>query len=176
MRRACAALVDDLALAVPAEPEQLISSLCSCMGERLGKPVRHRFVSFPAGTVTGLWVATDTAHHLLCEEQTSSWHQILITGHEFWHMHRDHTTPIGEDDAAQLLFSTLDPHTVARIVAARNYCTGPHEQEAELFATLLLNQVSPWLPTPTWTVPAHAAGVVGRLETSFGLSAQQAKP
>jgi hypothetical protein len=168
MRRTCAALVEDLALSVPAAPEQLIDSLCAAMGQRLGKPVRHRLVQFPAGTVTGLWMATGDVHYVLCEERTSPWHQMLITGHEYWHMHCNHATPIDEGDAARLLFSALEPHTVARILAARDYCAGPHEQEAELFATLLLDQVSRWLPTPTWTVPAHAAGIVDRLETSLG--------
>lgn len=173
MRRTCVSLVEDLALPVPTEPEQLINGLCAVMGQRLGKPVRHRRVKFPAGTVTGLWVATDTAHYVLCEELTSPWHQVLITGHEYWHMHRDHATPIDESYASRLLFSALEPQTVARIVAARDYCAGPHEQEAELFATLLLDHVSRWLPTQTWTVPAHAAGIVHRLETSLGCQSKR---
>jgi hypothetical protein len=169
MRRSCAALVRDLDLPIPAEPDQVITALCERMKQRLGREVRHRLVPFPPDTVSGLWVATDSVHYILCEERTSPWHQLLITCHEFWHMEADHAaTPAEEENAAHLLFPSLDPRTVARIVATRAHCGAAAEQEADFFASLMMAKVSRWLPKQTWTVPESAAAVVDRLESSLG--------
>lgn len=170
MRRSCAALVRDLDLPVPAAPDQLISALCGRMRQRLGRQVHHRLVPFPPDTVSGLWVATDSAHFILCEERTSPWHQLLITCHEFWHMEAGHRTVAADgQDATRLVFPSLDPNTVARIVARRSHCTAEAEQEADFFAAMLMTKVSRWLPERTWpTVPDSAAAVVHRLECSLG--------
>jgi hypothetical protein len=174
MRRVCAALVEDLHLPVPTSADQLISALCNRMGARLGKPVNHQLVSFPPDTVTGLWFATESAHFVLCEQQTSPWHRMLITGHEFWHMLAEQdSTPVLDNEVMQRLFPSLEPQALARILAARSHCTGPHEREAELFASLLLASVSRCLPKATWAPPAHAASLVGRLEVSLGCQADR---
>ncbi|HEX5568134.1 MAG TPA: hypothetical protein VFY14_14610 [Streptomyces sp.] len=169
MRRSCAALVRDLDLPVPAEPDQVIAALCGRMRERLGRDVHHRLVPFPPDTVSGLWVATDSAHYILCEERTSPWHQLLITCHEFWHMEADHrATAAGGEHVPGLVLPSLDPGTVARIVAGRSHCDAVAEQEADFFASLLMAKVSRWLPERTWDVPDSAAAVVHRLETALG--------
>ncbi|GAB2621508.1 hypothetical protein GCM10027168_61870 [Streptomyces capparidis] len=169
MRRSCAALVRDLDLPVPADPDDLIARLCDRMGQRLGRPVHHRLVPFPPDTVSGLWLATDAAHFVLCERDTSPWHRLAITGHEFWHMEAEHeATAVEGPDATRLVFPSLDPGTVARIVAARTHCSAEAEQEAEFFSSLLLSKVSRWLPQRTWAVPDSAAGLVHRLETALG--------
>ncbi|HZG05601.1 MAG TPA: hypothetical protein VE546_18835 [Streptomyces sp.] len=168
MRRSCAALVRDLDLPVPAEPDQVIAALCGRMRQRLGRDVHHRLVSFPPDTVSGLWVATDTAHYILCEERTSPWHQLLITCHEFWHMEVDHGATEIDDDAPHLSLPSLDDSAVARIVARRSHCDAAAEQEADFFASMLMAKVSRWLPERTWDVPDSAAAVIHRLETALG--------
>ncbi|WP_431781351.1 hypothetical protein [Streptomyces chumphonensis] len=169
MRRSCAALVKDLDLPLPAEPEEVVAALCARMRQRLGRAVHHRLVAFPPDTVSGLWVATDDAHFILCEERTSPWHQLLITCHEFWHIEADHrATPGAEETTDALLFPSLDPSTVGRIVARRTHCTAEEEQEADFFASLLMARVSRWLPRRTWPVPPSAAAVVDRLENTLG--------
>lgn len=168
MRRSCAALVRDLDLPLPAEPEQVVAALCARMRQRLGRDVHHRLVSFPPDTVSGLWVATDTAHYILCEARTSPWHQLLITCHEFWHMEADHRATPSGDGIDRSLLPSLDAHAVARIVAGRTHCTAEIEQQADFFASLLMARVSRWLPEETWTVPDSAAAVVRRLETALG--------
>nr|MDT0660434.1 hypothetical protein [Micromonospora sp. DSM 115978] len=169
MRRSCAALVEDLLPPGPTEPVHLIAALCARMGHRLGVPVRHRLVRFPPDTVSGLWVAADDVNYLLCEEDTSGWHQLAITGHELWHMEAEHrATAITATDAARLGSPAPDRRTVARVVAARTHCDAAAEQEAEFFAALLLARVSRWLPGRSWTVPPYAVGVVHRLERTLG--------
>jgi hypothetical protein len=49
------------------------------MTERLGRDFEHRLVSFPPRTVSVLWRATESVDYILCEENTSPWHQVLIT-------------------------------------------------------------------------------------------------
>ncbi|PJE94628.1 hypothetical protein CUT44_28135 [Streptomyces carminius] len=180
MRRGCAALVRDLDLPVPAEPDQVIAALCGRMRQRLGREVHHRLVPFPPDTVSGLWVATDSAHYVLCEERTSPWHQLLITCHEFWHMEADHAgladhagragpgAAPADGGVPVLPLPSLDGATVARIVAGRTHCDAAAEQEADFFAALLMARISRWLPERTWDVPASDAALVHRLESTFG--------
>lgn len=169
MRRSCAALVRDLDLPLPAEPQQVITALCARMEQRQGRAVHHRLVPFPPDTVSGLWVATDDAHYILCEERTSPWHQLLITCHEFWHMEVDHqATGADQESHDRRLYPSLDPETVSRIVARRTHCSAAEEQEADLFASLLMAKVSRWLAEETWTVPDAEAAVVHRLENTLG--------
>ncbi len=169
MRRTCDALVRDLDLPVPSEPHELITALCARMRQRLGKDVRHLLVPFPPDTVSGLWIATDDAHLVLCEQNTSPWHQLLIICHEFWHIEADHTPAQPPGDAAmQQVFPSLRPDVVARVVARRSHCGAAAEQEADYFACVLMTKVSRWLPPQTWTVPDSAAAVVQRLESALG--------
>lgn len=177
MRRSCASLVRDLDLPVPAEPGQVIDALCERMRQRVGRDVHHRLVAFPPDTVSGLWVETDDAHYILCEQRTSPWHQLLITGHEFWHMEANHRAATAHsDDAGHLLFPSLDPGTVARIVASRSHCSAEAEQEADFFASLLMGKVSRWLPEQRWVVPDSAAAVVHRLEATLGHESERRRP
>jgi hypothetical protein len=156
-------------LPVPAEREQVIEALCRRMKRRSGRDIQHRFVSFPPDTVSGLWVATDTTDYILCEEQTSPWHQLLITGHEFWHVEADHqATTAAWPDISHLESPTPEPTAVSRIVASRCHYNDVAEQEADLFASLLLAKLTRWLPKQIWHVPDSAAAVVHRLEETLG--------
>ncbi|KWT61884.1 hypothetical protein ADL21_11430 [Streptomyces albus subsp. albus] len=170
MRKSCAALIRDFDLPVPAAPEQVIAALCTRMGRRLGRPVHHRLAAFPPGTVSGLWVRTETAHYIVCEQRTSAWHQLLITGHEFWHMEAGHgATQLADDDARRLLFPTLGGEALVRLLGKRTHYCSEAEEEAEFFATLLVTRMSRWLPEQSWSAPAPwAANVTQRLETSLG--------
>lgn len=168
MRRACADLAKDLDLPAPVDTDELISKLCRRMSERIGAPVRHELVRFPPNTITGCWLDTRDGHVLLCEADTSPWHQIVITGHEFWHMEAHHEAVSAGTDVGELVFPSLDPSTVTRILAARSYCHGPAEREAELFGSLLVATVSRWVPTTTGSAPGGAAAVVERMEATLG--------
>ncbi|MDG4790151.1 hypothetical protein O7626_30240 [Micromonospora sp. WMMD1102] len=176
-------MISDLDLPIPTEPHHVIASLCDRMAQRLDRPVRHRLVPFPPG-VSGIWAAKNDAYYILCEKNTSPWHQMLITGHEMWHIETgDVLTAIPADIVMDAFFPSLRPDAVVRIAAARTDCTGSGpaglsgkedaariqaEQEAELFGSMLAAKVSRWLPRQEWTVPPYARGVVARLESSLG--------
>lgn len=76
----------------------IIASIRAALTEVRGRPVRLRKVAFPHGIASGLWV--DRASHDLIayEENTEPEHQIVIIGHEAWHMFQGHcssATPHG---------------------------------------------------------------------------------
>jgi hypothetical protein len=171
MRRVCTALVDDLCLPVPAEPQQLFEALSAKMSQLRGRPVRHLLVAFPPCTVTGLWVATDDMDYVFCEQHTSLVHQLRIFFHEFWHLYDGHEggtvgAALGLDDnlAPSDLVPAIGQDQLARIIAARSPCSRREEEDAELFAWLLTAKVSRWMHKQQWTVPEHAADIIGRLE------------
>lgn len=169
MRRSCRALVRDLGISAPSEPHEVIAALCRRMKQRLGREVRHRLVAFPPGTVSGLWVATDRVDYILCEERTSPWHQLLITGHEFWHMEAEHRAALADDtDTSSLACPALDPSSVMRIVAARSHYDAAAEEEADYFASLLLARLTRWLPDRPRGAPDLDPCVTRRLESSLG--------
>jgi hypothetical protein len=176
MRRTCAALVRELDLRAPAQPEDIVAALCARMSALLGRPVQLCLVQLPA-SVSGMWVETDDEVFLLCEEGTSPWHRLAIACHEFWHMQAGHhAAPLGADAAAHLVFPSLHPQTIAKIVACRFYASREllderelaAEREAEFFASLMLSMISGWVPRQSWVVPAEVADLVQRLEASFG--------
>ncbi|MFF0104328.1 toxin-antitoxin system, toxin component [Streptomyces hirsutus] len=57
-----------------------------------GRSVRLRGAAFPLGTASGVWV--DRVNHdlIVYEENTDPEHQIVIIGHEAWHMFQGHGT------------------------------------------------------------------------------------
>jgi hypothetical protein len=147
MRRTCASLVRGLDIRPPAEPGQLIGALCRRLEERTGRDVRHTLVPFPPHTVSGLWAATDSTDHILCERNTSPWHQLLITCHEIWHIVEAHRS--GLADAPTLggvELTSLDDTALGRILATRGPFDDAAEREADLFASLLIARLTRRLP------------------------------
>ncbi|MGK5630986.1 hypothetical protein [Streptomyces sp. URMC 123] len=147
------------------------------MSKRHGRPVTHRLVPFPPRTVSGLWVATDTRHLILCEANTVPDHQLVILGHEFWHLEAHQANPAALDitEASRLFAPNLDAAVVERVatrVAARtDYCED-EETEAELFGSLLGAKARRRLPSdrivdPAGGVPESAVALVRRLEVSL---------
>lgn len=176
MRRVRAELLGGLQNFRPASPEDLISRLCEVMSDRSGQPVIYRLMPFPAGTVTGLWIATKEQHLVLVEERTDPMHQLVILGHEFWHLesHRDEIKPMGGAEAARLLSRELDADTIHRIAAQTAtrtaVCRDEREEQAcELFGAMLGNRAAAWLPV-TDPGPGEAprtTDLVRRLEAAL---------
>jgi hypothetical protein len=171
MRRVCAALVDDLRLPVPAEPQDLFAALSAKMTALRGRPVEHMFMPFPPQTYTGLYVQRDTSDIVLIEAHTSLAHQLRIFFHEFWHLYAGHPgidiTELTLDGGAWEQVNTrllASPQGKATILAARSGCSDSHEDEAELFSWQLAARVSRWMPEQHRIVAEDDAEVVGRLE------------
>ncbi|WP_043479424.1 hypothetical protein [Streptomyces collinus] len=91
MRRLCAELVGELALPPQAPPHEVYRALCEAMSRRRGRPVHFRTAAFPPGTASGLWLDMTDRDLVVVEERTAPDHQLVILGHELWHMQADHS-------------------------------------------------------------------------------------
>lgn len=165
MRRLCTVLVEEFPEQSFVDTEHLVDALCERMGRRLGRSIVHHAVRFQTAAVSGMWLATDSANHLLYERDTSPLHQVTIVGHELWHMETGEVGIIVDDaELADVLSPTSSEPAVTRIIAQRTNCSLAKEQESELFASVLATTVSRWLPTSAQAT----RGALMRLEGVLG--------
>ncbi|GAA3210174.1 hypothetical protein GCM10020256_08050 [Streptomyces thermocoprophilus] len=111
------------------------------------RPVRVRMSVFPPGTASGLWLDMADQDLVVVEERTAPEHQLVILGHELWHMqagHGGHHVD-GATVAARLLDETSDLAATVRAVAARTRFDLAEERDAERFGLLLASKCRTWL-------------------------------
>ncbi|MFI9796375.1 MULTISPECIES: toxin-antitoxin system, toxin component family protein [unclassified Streptomyces] len=136
-------LVRDLSTAVrsgphaPAGVREVGQALCARMSARRGgRPVELRFERFPDEIeVTGLWVEFQDFDLVIVEERAESIQQLVILGHELWHLHaghRHHHHGVGTA-AAHALAGRPGWDDVALTVAARDGSRQTDEAEADDF-------------------------------------------
>ncbi|MFR9799392.1 toxin-antitoxin system, toxin component [Streptomyces sp. MS06] len=171
MRRLCGELVGELNLPAPAPPGDLHAALCGAMSRRRGRPVRFRTAPFPVGTASGLWLDLADQDLVVVEERTAPDHQLVILGHELWHMwagHRTHRGDEGAPAAARMLGEDADLGAAVRAVAARTHFARDDEREAESFGLLLASKCRTRLAPPTGRGPLGGDPVAGRIGASLG--------
>jgi hypothetical protein len=101
-----------------------------------GRPIR--LVGVAGRTLPcGLWVETDQADLVFYAEGTGPAHQRHIIAHELAHIALGHTGAEVTARSAELLFHSVTPTAVLRMLSRAGYDTR-QEREAELLATLLL--------------------------------------
>ncbi|MFB9461746.1 toxin-antitoxin system, toxin component family protein [Streptomyces cinereospinus] len=138
------ALVGELAAALrdrpapPADVRELCRALCRAMSARRGgRPVELRFERFPDELeVTGLWVEFQDFDLVIVEERAEAVQQLVILGHELWHMHVGHDHRRGARPAAAHPLADAPGWkggAVAVTVAARNGSRRRDEAEADEF-------------------------------------------
>ncbi|MEU3793658.1 toxin-antitoxin system, toxin component [Streptomyces fructofermentans] len=170
MRRLCGELVDGLSLSAPAAAADLCTALCDAMSRRRGRPVRFRAASFPPGTASGLWLDMADQDVVVVEERTAPDHQLVILGHELWHMNAGHCGRhvAGAAVAARLLSDDADLRSAVLAVAARTRFDLADEKEAESFGLLLASKCRGWLSGSPPRAPLGRDGLAGRIEASLG--------
>ncbi|WP_371580560.1 toxin-antitoxin system, toxin component [Streptomyces sp. NBC_01314] len=92
-------------LDAPVDVRELGAALCAEMSARRGgRPVKLRFERFPDGIgVTGLWMEFPDFDLVIVEERAETVQQLVILGHELWHMHAGHCHHhLPDSDAAAL--------------------------------------------------------------------------
>ncbi|GAA3129148.1 toxin-antitoxin system, toxin component family protein [Streptomyces echinatus] len=135
-------LADELAAAVRTrtEPPDGVRQLCRALCEEMsalrdGRPVELRFERFPDEIeVTGLWVEFADFDLVIVEERAEAVQQLVILGHELWHLyagHRHHHLVTAA--AARALADTPGWREEALTVAARNGSRETDEAEADDF-------------------------------------------
>ncbi|MGW0971038.1 toxin-antitoxin system, toxin component [Streptomyces sp. NPDC002516] len=165
----------------PVDVRELAEALCAEMSRRRGgRPVRLRFERFPDEIeVTGLWMEFGDFDLVVVEERAETVQQLVILGHELWHMregHRDHHAD-GATAVARAALSDRsgwrDPgpraplrQEVARSVAARDGSRQADEARAEAFGLQLASVFRSWVTGPEG---GAAVDPVGRaIEASLG--------
>ncbi|MET9575974.1 toxin-antitoxin system, toxin component family protein [Streptomyces sp. DT199] len=135
-------LAAELATAVRARPRHptdvraLCRALCEEMSTRRGgRPVELRFERFPDEIeVTGLWVEFQDFDLVIVEERAEAVQQLVILGHELWHLHAGHRHHPGAGAAAADAFADRPGwEDIALTVAARNGSRERDESEADAF-------------------------------------------
>ncbi|MFI5976940.1 toxin-antitoxin system, toxin component family protein [Streptomyces sp. NPDC051452] len=148
-------LAGDLAAAVRARPGtpggvgELGRALCEEMSVlRGGRPVELRFERFPDEIeVTGLWVEFADFDLVIVEERAEAVQQLVILGHELWHLHAGHRHHhLAESAAARAFAEAPGRRDMVLTVAARNGSRESDEAEADDFghrlATLFRSHVT----------------------------------
>ncbi|MFJ8729926.1 toxin-antitoxin system, toxin component family protein [Streptomyces bauhiniae] len=139
--RAMRALAGELAAAVaelpqpPTDVRGVCRALCAAMSARRGgRPVELRFERFPDEIeVTGLWVEFQDFDLVIVEERAEAVQQLVILGHELWHLHAGHRhhPPLGP--ATLALADGSGWEGTALTVAARDGSREADEAAAEDF-------------------------------------------
>lgn len=90
MRRLSARLLESLP--TPDGDADLIPLLGQALTTVRGRTVRLPAAAFPPMAASGLWVDRTSHDQILYEENTDPEHQLVVIGHEAWHMfHGDRT-------------------------------------------------------------------------------------
>lgn len=181
MRRLCAELVGQLdRRPAPVPPEELYRSLCSAMSRRRGRPVHFRTSAFPPGTASGLWLDMSDRDLVVVEERTAPDHQLVILGHELWHMQTDHVAHrvdgLGVGVATRLLTDDTDRDALRAAVhrvAARTRFDQDEEREAETFGLLLASKCRTRMRGSSLSGPVRRDDVAGRIGASLGYPGPQ---
>jgi hypothetical protein len=113
---------------------------------------------------SGMWIPLADTDCIFYERATTRPHQVHIIAHETGHMVFGHRgEPLGDSELARLLFPDLDPDTVRSALARSGY-TDIEEQEAETFASLLLDRIK---APSTSDLPPEKADLLRRVEAAF---------
>jgi hypothetical protein len=161
LRKACEARLRalDLPISAPVDP----AGFCAQLARRRGRPiVISALPAMGAGHACGLWVVTGDRDIILVEQATSRRHQDHIIAHELGHLIFDHYAELDSRHAflADLL-PDLTPALVERVLGRSAY-TARQEQEAEVFASVLMT----WAPAAT-TTPVDAPDSVTRFASAL---------
>ncbi|WP_344406732.1 toxin-antitoxin system, toxin component family protein [Streptomyces longisporus] len=128
----------------PADARELCRALCEEMSVlRGGRPVELRFERFPDEIeVTGLWVEFSDFDLVIVEERAEAVQQLVILGHELWHLHAGHSH---HHVAGAALADRRKWTAMALSVAARDGSRVADEAEADDFGHRLAGAFRPLL-------------------------------
>jgi hypothetical protein len=164
LRRHCEARLADLVIPDPFD----LNEFCAALGRDRGRPLVLVPIALPGRAPCGMWAVTDDADYIFVQKQTSPLHRALIGLHEVSHLLFGHTeSAAASEHTDRLLAPSLDPGTV-RYMLRRTHYSATAEREAEMLASLILNEVGAWAPPePTISLPPEVTELVDRLESSL---------
>ena len=160
LRRRCSSIIRGLELPQPFTAEAVCQNIAGLRGSPVYlKPLPR---PTPPDTPTGMWLATRRGDYIYYDAQTSGLHRLHIILHEVGHMLSGHEEVDLEDN--QYMYRQLDvgDPTWIRQVLPRIRYNSREEQEAEMIATLLLQQAG------RVSAPSPLAGLWARFESALG--------
>ncbi|MER5961524.1 toxin-antitoxin system, toxin component [Streptomyces sp. NPDC002057] len=168
MKRYRDALFTGLSQPVPERPVELLKAICACAARNGDREVRLMLEEFPPGSVTGLWLDMGDYDLIVLEANTSPLHQVVILGHELWHLkegHSGHGSAAGATAAARMLGDRWSLAEAISYVAARTEPDLEEERRAEKFGRMLAARVRPCLERGPGATPI--GGVADRIWASL---------
>ncbi|MGX2992794.1 toxin-antitoxin system, toxin component [Streptomyces sp. JNUCC 64] len=182
MRRLATSLADAVAerdLGTPVTAPALCAALCEVTAARRGRPITLRFERFPdAAGVTGLMLSFDDYDMVLVEQRHDPVQQVVVVGHELWHLTQGHGRPAGHPVTAADVLPAGTPSRAGpggrwtgmlRSFAARSHCHDAHERDAESFGLLLGSRLRGLIEDPHHRRTARRDGVSHRIQASLGV-------
>ncbi len=179
-----------ISLRVPETDDNLIATIGEALHHVRGRKVLLREVAFPPHWPSGLWVDQSDRDVIAYEANARPEHQLVIIGHEIWHMfeghcdaHTDHgpaaLRALGPQSAEMLhqlsailpdIADELTPASqrmdAALHVAARSSGGEAHkEEQAELFGIQFATALQAALTEARTT--ADPTNLVGRIQASM---------
>lgn len=160
----CLTLVRSLHVPIPFDVEKL----CARLDRDRNRRIQLLPVALPPGSLSGLWVSTNNADYIIYQKATSLLHQEHIILHEIGHLLCEHgaTSVLGDEYSPQL-FPDLDPRMI-REVLGRSHYSSQEEQEAEMVASIILQQAKDFPIQDATSSPDEPAAAVTRIERSLG--------
>lgn len=159
VRERCLLLIAGLDVPVPFD----VDTLCARVAAHRGRPLRLVPVETTGeDQLSGFWAGYPEDDVIVFESATTPYHRACIVLHELGHILFDHHP--ASDLAAEVADAVPDASGAALRMLGRHAYAAIEEQEAETFATLLLEQHSGG--GPRLTDPA-AARTVEQLHLTF---------
>jgi len=157
-----------LEVAEPANPDEVFKALCVHLSNRRGRPVVYYPAGFPPGTASGLYLDMTDRDIICVQANTSPWPQLVIFGHEVWHMIAGHCGDHekGSAIAARLLADDADLNLALQSVSARTDFHQAEEKAAETFGLELGAHLRGWVEGAASPVPLSELG--RRIQASLG--------
>lgn len=174
----------------PTRDDDLLPALGQALSEVRGRPVRLRKEVFPPETASGLWIDADDFDLIVIEKNTDPDHQLVILGHESWHMFAGHcgaatahgpaaARALGQSTAAALqdlvaravqsaavdLPPTDRMDASLHIAALRSDSVVHEETEAEIFGVRFATVMQAALEEAR--TAAGLEGIAGRIQVSM---------
>ncbi|WP_328972268.1 ParH-like protein [Streptomyces sp. NBC_00239] len=157
-----------IAATLPVRENFDADALAADLSARLGRPVELLPLSWPSSGPCGLLMSTDRADYIGYPVDTTPLHQRHIVLHEVGHLlcgHRDGSGRLAPATAATLL-PNLSGELVRRVLGRTGY-TDTEEQEAELFASLVLHRAARAGRPPAAAADLGSADTAARLRSLF---------
>ena len=136
VRDRCEAVLE----AVGAPEPFTVDGFVAHVAEQRARPIHLLEMDSKPGAPCGLWVGLDQADYVFHERSTTPLHRDHIVLHEMGHLLCDHeTAQEGADSALAQLLPDLNPETIRQVLGRTAY-DSRQEQEAEVFASMLLQR------------------------------------